>query len=167
MILFMAWETRTHLRQAYNLHKTKKETKAPEKGNKAPQKNNLITGEKFLDKIGTIMGSLQDQESQLTMCKNFAELLSVDHEVKIADEDDIEGVGDGYETPNEEQETASNPSSTGKGRKRRVSVSAGTPSAKRKRNSMAGNTPKKAKGRPPLNGKKKASSASLDEEKWN
>ncbi|QDS73356.1 hypothetical protein FKW77_007001 [Venturia effusa] len=163
MILFMAWETRTHLRQAYSLQKTKKEAKAPEKGNKAPQKNNLITGEKFLDKISAIMGSLQDQDSQLTMCKNFAELLSVDHEVKVADEDDVGVVGDGYETPNEEQETASNPSSTGKGRKRRGSFSAGTPSAKRKRNSMAGNTPKKAKGRPSLIGKKKASSASLDE----
>ncbi|RDI76289.1 hypothetical protein Vi05172_g13717 [Venturia inaequalis] len=167
MILFMAWETRTHLRQAYNLHKTKKEAKAPEKGNKAPQKNNLITGEKFLDKISAIMSSLQDQESQVTMCKNFAELLSVDHEVKIADEDDIEGGGDGYETPNEEQETASNPSSAGKGRKGRGSVTAGTPSAKRKRNSMAGNTPKKARGRPALYGKKKTSSASLDEEVWN
>jgi cohesin loading factor subunit SCC2 len=142
MILSMVWETRTHLRQLWGLAKQSKNAVKPAaKDLNKPATKTAFYRSELLEKIESIMGSLEDPVSQLAQCKVFAELVAVDHEHKVASEDDEEAElarqAAGYETP-DEGETASQPSSTGRGRKRKGSAGpAGTPSAKRKRGTGA------------------------------
>jgi cohesin loading factor subunit SCC2 len=169
MILSMIWETRTHLRQLWGLAKQNKNGAKPQAKdlNKPATKTPFYRSE-LLEKIEAIMAALDDPAAQLAQCKTFAEIVAVDQEHKIAsEEDDAEAElarqAAGYETPEEEHETASNVGSTGKGRKRKGSVGpAGTPSAKRTKN--IGETPKK-RGKPkgPLN-RQLSKTASADED---
>jgi cohesin loading factor subunit SCC2 len=150
-ILLMVWETRTHLRHLWGLQKSKVGAKPVIKDfNKAPTKTAFVSADKHLDKISAIMASLSTPDGQFTQCKALTELLSVDNEVKVAAEDDEEvelaRQAAGYETPNEEgNDVTSNPSSTGRGKKRKGGIGGipGTPSVKRRKVS---GTPKKPRG---------------------
>ena len=170
MILSMVWETRTHLRHMWGLAKQKKDGAKPQAKdlNKPATKTPFYRSE-LLEKIEAIMSALDDPMAQVAQCKAFAEIVAVDNEHKVASEEDegdeLARQAAGYETPDDERETASNAGSTGKGRKRKGSVGpSGTPSAKRTKNMANGATPKK-RGRPKgsLN-RQKSKSGSVDAE---
>ena len=141
IVLHMLWETRSHIRQCYNVHKY---------GNRIPQKefakpaqrNNFVPGKLLWDKLTPYMSVLDSREAMIKCCYNFSELLNVDREVKVGeDEDGLDAamMDAGYETPTENgddsRRSASIPTS-GRGRKRKTNVS-------------LSNTPKKSRGRPP------------------
>jgi cohesin loading factor subunit SCC2 len=150
-ILLMVWETRTHLRQLWGLQKSKASVKPnPKDFNKVPTRTPFVSADKHLDKIAAIISSLSTPATQLRACKDFAELVSVDNELKVSSENDEEAElarqATGYDTPDENgNDATSNPSSTGgRGKKRKGSVGIpGTPSVKRRK---AMGTPKKARG---------------------
>ncbi|KIW01924.1 uncharacterized protein PV09_06765 [Verruconis gallopava] len=168
MILSMVWETRTHLRQLWGLAKQNKNGfKTQAKDLNKPATKTPFYRSELLEKIESIMSSLDDPSAMIAQCKSFAEIVAVDQEHKIAsdeenDEAELAKQAAGYETPDEDRETASNAGSTGKGRKRRGSVGPmGTPSAKRTKN--MGDTPKK-KHRPQGLQRMKSKGGSTDED---
>jgi cohesin loading factor subunit SCC2 len=154
-ILSMVWECRTHLRHLWGLQRASKVAPTGKNVvkdlNKAPTRTPFVSADKHLDKISAIIASIETTEGQLAQCKLFAELLSVDNEVRVADEEDEEAElarqAAGYDTPDEDADALSNPGSaggSGKNRKRKTSVGVpGTPSAKRRKVS---GTPKKRSG---------------------
>jgi cohesin loading factor subunit SCC2 len=162
MILTMAWETRTFLRQLWGLQKKlgqKPSTKDAKKvgATRAPG----FHSDKLFDGISTILRALECEENQQQQCRAFVEIVNIDREHRAASEEDcmeaeIIVKADGYETPAEDGESTgrgSNPPSTnGKGRKRKGSVSLGTPAPKRRKSG----TPKKTK----MNGKQKGRTGS-------
>jgi cohesin loading factor subunit SCC2 len=150
-ILLVVWETRTHLRHMWGLQKSSKAgAKTVIKDlNKAPTKTAFVSADKHLDKLSAIMALFSTSDAQIAQCKALAELLSVDNELKVASENDEEAElarqAAGYDTPNEDgNDVASNPSSTGRSKKRKGSVGGvpGTPSVKRFKPS---GTPRKPK----------------------
>ncbi|KAF2423552.1 hypothetical protein EJ08DRAFT_443726 [Tothia fuscella] len=172
-ILTMVWECRTHLRHLWGLQKAAVAAKSSTANNangkttvkdlnKPPTKQPFVSSDKHLDKIAAIIALLQTPEGHLTQCKSFAELLSVDNEVRVSsnndggeDDEDAELARQaaGYDTPDEDADGASEKGSTGRGRKRKGGVGVpGTPSGK-KRKGNVGATPKK-RGRPVGSGKK-------------
>lgn len=141
-VLFLQWETRTYLRRLWNLSKapTAKSKANPKDANRAPTRipNSTNLTERYLARNREIVDALATPESQHKLCAAFAELMAVDHEVKIADEDadaDVD-LAAGYETPSESQsvKSGSQPASGGggKGRKRKSMTPAGTPSKKKR-----------------------------------
>jgi cohesin loading factor subunit SCC2 len=140
MILHMIWETRTHVRQCYNVHKYG--NRIPQKEYAKPaQRNNLKTGKDLWDRLTPYMSALDSREAMIKCCYDFSELLNVDREVKVGeDEDGLDAamMDVGYETPAENGDDARRSASiptSGRGRKRKTNVS-------------LGNTPKKPRGRP-------------------
>ncbi|KAF1985041.1 hypothetical protein K402DRAFT_447286 [Aulographum hederae CBS 113979] len=143
MILSMIWETRTYLRRLWGLQKQKDGKSKPtiKDLNKAPTKLAFVTGDKIIDKIAEMMTALDSPEAMMAMCKSFAELLTVDNEVKVAegDDDDAElaAKAEGYETPSEGEDDAN---SVGNG-----PASGGSKGKKRKGGALSSGTPKKTK----------------------
>ena len=148
IILSSLWETRTFLRRLYGLqpslqrHDIKAKALAKDL-NRAPTKAQGITGEWLVKEIAGKVDSLASQESMLSQCQNFVELLSVDNEVKVASdgEDGVEGPG----TPSEEDEKMTP-----------VPGSGGSRTLKRKGSASVNGTPQKQRkrGRPSLRRKK-------------
>lgn len=147
IILSSLWEARTFLRRLYGLQASQQRRDSKAKAlakdlNKAPSKALGITGERLVKAIAEKMESLASQESMLSQCQNFVELLSVDTEVKVASEgeDGIEGPG----TPSEEDVDITP-----------VPGSGGSRTLKRKGSASVTGTPqKRKKGRPSLKRKK-------------
>ena len=148
IILSSLWETRTFLRRLYGLqpslqrHDIKVKALAKDL-NRVPTKAQGITGEWLVKEITGKVDSLASQDTMLSQCQNFVELLSVDNEVKVASEgeDGVEGPG----TPSEEDEKMTP-----------VPGSGGPRSLKRKGSASANGTPQKQRkrGRPSLKRKK-------------
>ena len=148
IILSSLWETRTFLRRLYGLqpslqrHDIKAKALAKDL-NRATTKAQGITGEWLVKEIAGKVDSLASQESMLSQCQNFVELLSVDNEVKVASdgEDGVEGPG----TPTEEDEKMTP-----------VPGSGGSRTLKRKGSASVNGTPQKQRkrGRPSLRRKK-------------
>ncbi|KAK8231801.1 hypothetical protein HDK77DRAFT_453617 [Phyllosticta capitalensis] len=148
IILSMLWEARTYLRRYWGLQKQRD---AQSKGadhkpsakdlNKAPTRTPGVTGDKFWERMTNLMASLESTEKMRDQCKAFAELLSIDNEVKVASEDDEEAEAAaraeaGYQTPDDDEEShggSQPPSGNGRGRKRKGSVSMSATPKKRKR----------------------------------
>lgn len=147
MILTIVWETRTHLRLIWGLQKSKGKLSAKD-ANKTPTKQSFASSEKFIDKVTITMQSLETSESQSALCRQFADLLAVDHELKIEDEE----AEAGFETPDEDAEagadgrapSASVAGSATKGRKRK-SIGNGGEAKKRQRKSTPSG---RGRGRP-------------------
>jgi cohesin loading factor subunit SCC2 len=138
MILTMVWETRTHLRTLWGLQKHSKTKISPKDFNKAPTRVPFVSGEKFVDKVTLIMQSLTDTEAQLSICKSFAELLAVDHELKVEDDDDMDLARQaaGYETPSEGEGDPSTPKTgSARSKKRKPGGSSAGPTPKKMRKS--------------------------------
>ena len=90
-VLLMLWETRTYLRRLYNLnsHAKQKEGKAnPKEMNRTPTKLPGVNPDRYWEAIGKAMGSMNSTEDMLAMCKQFATLLTIDDELKVASDDD-------------------------------------------------------------------------------
>ena len=165
MILSMVWETRTFLRKLWNLSKqsSKSNNKPTAKDlNRAPTKQPFVTSEKYLAAISSILSSLASPEDMLNQCRSFAELMSVDNELKVASEDDDEAdlakAAAGYETPDEDDAAQSRSTPGGSGSRRRKRSGSATPAtgaAKKRKSKQSGTSSKKAR---------KGSSASADDD---
>ncbi|KAI4206003.1 MAG: hypothetical protein LQ348_001124 [Seirophora lacunosa] len=154
IILSCVWETRTYLRRLYGLSTSqqRRESKANGKSkdvSKAPSKVNGITGEKLVATIGERVASLDDREGMVRQCQDFADLLAIDHEFKVAAEGEEEGAMRPW-TPSGDEAGSPVPASGG---------SRG-PLKRKATTSMAG-TPHKKRGRPSL-GRRKSSRKSVD-----
>lgn len=157
IVLTMVWETRTYLRRLWGLQKQREGGKSGYKPtikdlNKAPSRQPFIVPDKYWEKMLGLMDSLSSNDAMVAQCKAFAELLSIDNELKVGSEDDEEAElvarAAGYDTPDDEEESRSSqtPGGTGpRGRKRKGSMGAsGTP---KKRKGRLSGKPKGAKGR--------------------
>ena len=151
MILMMLWEARTHLRRLYGLNQQRRETKSKASAkdlNKPPTKLQGFTADKFMDATAKTSRALQSQDSMISQCREFAELLSIDNEVKVPTdaEDDVDGRPT---TPSvdEEGDTTVMASGGSKNSKRKGSISvAGTPQKKKRRRPSMGGRKKSGKG---------------------
>ncbi|KAF2032695.1 hypothetical protein EK21DRAFT_60193 [Setomelanomma holmii] len=135
MILQMVWETRNFIRRCYNLHKF--QGRIPQKDYVKPtQRNNFVSGKELWERLVPIMSALDNRETMVKTCYDFADLLEVDREAMVGEDGEEADLGAGYETPTEGDDANGTPFPTsGRGRKRKSNVS-------------LSNTPKKARGRP-------------------
>ena len=156
-ILLLLWDLRTYLRRLWNLSRpTAVRGRPPAAGKdataiRAPQRipNSTSLTEKFLSRNKEIFSSLQSESKQRALCIAFAELMTVDNEMKVGGDNDDDADtsmtlgganGDGYETPSE----------AGSGRSGSAGPGSAGPKRGLKRKSISGshtNTPRK-KGRP-------------------
>ena len=156
MILTLLWEARTHLRRQYGITQDVRQLtgKAAETKDlaKAPSKVHGVTGDRFWDNVTTIMSSLNSTETMIARCHDFANLMNIDDEVKVAAaDDDMREAFSASAGPDDENSTF------------RTS-GAGSRPGKRKGTASAGGTPKKKRGRPSLKGRRKSSIKSDDDE---
>ena len=158
MMLTMLWETRTHLRRQYGITGAVRENDGKSKDTKelvkAPIKVHGVTGERFWESMSDIMTSLDTEEAMLRRCRAFAQLMAVDEEVKVAAE--VDEVRESYSAsvdPEATLQLMANGNKTARG-KRKTSLS------------IAG-TPKKKRGRPSLNGRRRSSANLHSDEEWN
>ena len=161
MILSMLWQARTFIRRLHGIsgRDNRREGRGrPSKDlNKAPPKNNSITGDKVIETISRVSHALDTQELSLQQCKEFAELLAIDNEVKVAG-DGEEEEGDRPQTPSVDDDDEDSMV---------VNANGGSKISKRKGSvSLSGTPLKKKRGRPTLGGKK-TTRKSLDDEYWN
>lgn len=159
MVLSLMWETRTFIRRLWGLQKQRegKNKTTIRDLNRAPTKAQGVSGDRYWDKTSEIMTSLNSREAMLLQCKAFAELLSIDNEVKVPSDDeeaDLAKAAAGWETPSDgENSNGSAPPSSNRGRKRKSSMSMlATPSKTKKR------------GRPSLNKRKSGGNDFIDED---
>ncbi|KAI9756051.1 MAG: hypothetical protein M4579_004021 [Chaenotheca gracillima] len=149
MILSILWNTRSHLRRLYGLNKEVKpkdnKTKPPTKELKrAPVRTAGVTGDRLWEQINLTMSALNNSGAMTTQCQKFVELLSIDHELKVAIDDDEEEdqpmANLGAQTPSEEEPDGLNGTLNGsaKGRKRKnASETPGSRGEKRRRPSSS------------------------------
>ncbi|KAL8807322.1 MAG: hypothetical protein Q9182_000827 [Xanthomendoza sp. 2 TL-2023] len=160
IILSCVWDTRAYLRRLYGLssNQAAREGKGNGKAkdiNKAPTRTAGIGGEKFVGSIAERVASLGSQEGMFKQCSAFVELLSIDHEFRVAAEGEEEGAGR-PRTPSGDEAGSPLPMSGG----------GGGGAGKRKRSSSVTGTPHKKRGRPSL-GRRKSSRKSVEEdEEW-
>ncbi|KAL8985124.1 MAG: hypothetical protein Q9177_004522 [Variospora cf. flavescens] len=154
IILSCVWDTRTYLRRLYGLSTSQQRRESKVNGkikdvSKAPNKVNGITGEKLVATIGERVALLGDREGMVRQCQEFADLLAIDHEFKVAAEGEDDGVMRPW-TPSGDEAGSPVPASGG---------SRGP--LKRKATTSAAGTPHKKRGRPSL-GRRKSSRKSVD-----
>ncbi|KAI4179702.1 MAG: hypothetical protein LQ346_007144 [Caloplaca aetnensis] len=164
IILSCLWETRTYLRRLYGLSSSQQRRESKNNGNgkskdvsKAPTKVNGISGEKLVAAIAEKVASFSDREGMVQQCQAFVDLLSVDHEFKVAAEGEEEGEGAMRpRTPSGDEAGSPVPTSGG---------SRG-PLKRKRSGSATTTTPQKKRGRPPL-GRRKSSRKSVErDEDW-
>lgn len=151
IILSCLWEARTHLRRLFGLQATQQRRENKAKAtvkdlNKAPTRVHGVSGERLLTVVAEKINSLESHEATLKQCQDFVELLSIDSEVKVADDGDDEAGA--AETPSADEEDAALSSIGGaKPLKRKAPVSAsGTPHRKKKARPSAGKRKRCGKG---------------------
>lgn len=159
IILSILWDTRTFLRRQYGLNGSpqRRESKAKVTAkdlNKAPTKVQGVNGERHMDLVVKAVKALESSDAMLSQCRSFVELLSVDHEIKVAAEDDDDGLRP--ETPSVEDDLDTPMSAGGGSRtlKRKGSVS------------VAGTPQKRKRVRPSVKRKKSGRSIDEDEEEF-
>lgn len=151
-ICSLVWETRSFIRRLWNMQKfTGKSKNVAKESNKAPNRasNASALSEAYIKRTGEIMAAGKNQETQQDICRSFVDLISVDHEIRIASEDD-----DPADLDNE----AATPSESSGRKSPSLPLSGGAVGKKRKSNGING-TPRK-KGRPST-GSRKSGSAKL------
>ena len=152
IILSCLWDARTYLRRLYGLDSLQKRAGKGRPTTKdlsaTPTKIAGISGERLIAAVSERLGSLGSQEAMFAQCRDFVELMSVDSEVKVAEEgeDQFEETG----TPSGDEAEPTMPASGGSRR------------AKRKGSESVNGTPAKKRGRPSLGSRKK--SAKRDED---
>ena len=120
---------------------------------KAPTKVGGVTGDKFVQSMTKISQAYASRGLLLQACKEFADLLAIDNEVKVAAEADDDDEGR-LRTPSgdDEGDTIVLHSAGSKASKRRGSIS------------MLGTPHKKKRVRPPLGVRRKSTKSVGDEE---
>ena len=155
MVLSMLWEARTHLKRQYGITQDVRQligkgTDAKELA-KAPTKVHGVNGDRFWDNAASIMSSLDSHDAMMMRCHEFTNLMNVDDDVKVAAEDD--GSREAFSASVGPEGETSTSMMGGKGSR----------PGKRKSTTSVGGTPKKKRGRPSLNGRRK-SSTNVDDE---
>ena len=143
MILTILWEARSHLCKLYGVgaKEARREGRGrpPKDASRLPPKNNLISGDHFVEAVARVLQPRNSQAEAIELCRTFSELVAVDGKSKIAVEDD----GSGVERP-------ITPNIDGEGDVLVMQASGGSLSKKRKVPMSANGTPiKKKRGRPP------------------
>lgn len=150
MILSILWETRVHLKRQYSpcldLRRDGKGKDSKELA-KGPTKAHGVTGDRFWENISMIMVSLETNEKMLTRCQEFATLMNIDDEVRVAAEND-ESREDYSVSVDPEDDVPR--------------MSDGRPGMKRKMSASLGGTPKKKRGRPSLKDLRKSETGDSD-----
>ncbi|TVY73190.1 Protein rad9 [Lachnellula suecica] len=167
MLLSNLWGARTYLRRQYGLMNNSKRDGKGKGGatkdlNRAPVKAPFITGDSFWADMCSTMGALESEETMMNQCRAFVELLSVDHDFKVAAEGDEEAEQAKLGTPSEDEDgTPGPPGGSGRGRKRK---SGSTPGGRKKR-ARSSSVPR-GRGRPKGSGKKASVERSDNEEDY-
>ncbi|KAK6431376.1 Sister chromatid cohesion protein 2 [Oleoguttula sp. CCFEE 5521] len=154
-VLLVVQETRSYLQRVWNLQRMAKKAKGATKENsKAPARssNALAMSESYLSRIEQIVAMPTTSDAQRAVCKQFVDVMTTDHDVKVPEEDELVGEFDDATT---NSETASRRSPS-------VTPTANSRGKKRKSTGSAGTTPRK-KARPSL-AKSKSGSKALDED---
>ena len=147
-ILTLIWETRSFLVRVWNMQKHMRSKKLEKDATKAPNRatNAPWLTDAYLKRTNEASAPLDGYDIQRATCSAFADLISVDNEVKVASDEEAEvGLANGYDTPSEGSSRKS-PSVPGSGR------------GKKRKAGSVGNTPSK-RARPSL-GKRKSTSGS-------
>ena len=136
-ILCLIWETRSFLRRLWNMSKYSGKAKQQAKDlTRAPNRatNAATLTEAYFQRTSEISAAIDGEHAARSMCNAFVEIINVDSEVKVGDDEDAEGESiDDIGTPSEGSRKSPSlpPSGSGRGRKRKSSVSiAGTPRKK-------------------------------------
>jgi cohesin loading factor subunit SCC2 len=161
MMLSSLWGARTYLRRQYGLMTNRREGKnkaATKDLNRAPLRIPGVNGDKFWEEVSSTMAALESEESMMAQCRAFVELLTVDHDVKVAAEADDEVERARLSTPSEDEEGTPGPPGSGRGRKRKAS---NTPGGRKKRTRSSSVT--RPRGRPKGLGKRASVDKSDDE----
>ena len=120
-ILSILWDVRSYLRRTYGFkNRDLKARMLPKDLNRMPIKIPGVSGEKLWEDIDLAVAALENPATMMAQCKRFVELLSVDHELKLAAEGDDE-LAIKAETPSEDEAdgTPAPPGGSGKARKRK------------------------------------------------
>lgn len=139
-IISLIHETKQFLRRVWNAHKyTVKTKKNAKDAVKVPTRANNAEklAESYLKRVQETLAPVATEHEQRAACIAFVDLMSVNHEVKIASDGETADAEllNGYDTPSEQssRKSPSVPASGGgRGRKRKSSVSAATPRKKGK-----------------------------------
>lgn len=134
-ILSLMWETRSFLRRVWNLQKFVGKTKhAAKDTNRAPSRATNATAltDSYQNRINEIMVESNSEGEQRAVCSAFVELISVDSEVKVADEDDDNIDLDMEDVDDERSEISStkSPSTVPRGKKRKSEIGTASPRKK-------------------------------------
>ncbi|KAG9768012.1 NADH-ubiquinone oxidoreductase subunit, partial [Aureobasidium melanogenum] len=137
-------EARNYLKRQYGLSRDIKmamqHNKQTKESVKEPVKVHGITGDKYWNSSNAVLESLASREMMIARCREFVNLVAVDDEVKIAEEE-----GEAYPV----NSMVAQPSTNGvRGRKRKST------------DGSMGGTPKRPRGRPKNNAKRRSSSVS-------
>lgn len=150
MVLNILWEARVHLRRQYgtclDVRRDSKNKDSKELG-KSPIKTHGVTGDKLWDNINSIMCSLESEQKMIARCQDFATLMNIDDEVRVAAEND--GMREDYSVSVDPEDDM-------------TVIGEGRPSMKRKVSSSVGGTPKKRRGRPSLKDRRKSGARDSD-----
>lgn len=138
-------EARNFLKRQYGISRDVKmamqQQKQSKDATKEPIKVHGISGERFWTNSNMVLASLESTGAMLARCREFVTLVAIDDEVKIAeDEGEAYAVDNGFESS--------------------LTVPRGK---KRKSTGSMGGTPKRARGRPPKNGRRSSSISSVED----
>ncbi|KAI9817393.1 MAG: Sister chromatid cohesion protein 2 [Phylliscum demangeonii] len=130
MILSLAWDARTYLRRAYGLTSSSPNHHAKTKSavkdlNKPPTRIQGIIGQSFWEQIDQRMASLATPADMTLECRQLVDLMTIDHELQIAAENDDDAANaDRPSTPSENRSSTppAPPSGSGRGRKRKTAA---------------------------------------------
>ena len=138
-------EVRNFLKRQYGISRDVKmamqQNKQTKEATKEPVKVHGITGDRFWNNSNAVLASLESTEAMLARCREFVTLVAIDDEVKIAEDE-----GEAYVVENGVEQSLSVP----RGKKRKSTGS-------------IGGTPKRARGRPPKNGRRSSSISSMED----
>jgi cohesin loading factor subunit SCC2 len=174
MMLSSLWSARTHLRRQYGLMINRREGKnkaATKDFNRAPIRAPGVTGDKFWEENSSTMDSLGSEEAMMAQCRAFVELLTIDHDFKIAAEGDEEAERARMSTPDGDDEETSNAGTPGppgskRGRKRKEAPS-GTPGGRKNKRARSSSAQPRPRARVKSSGKRASVEKSDDEgEAW-
>lgn len=152
IILGVLWEARVHLKRQYSPcldFRRDGKSKDSKELARAPTKAHGFTADKFWDNVSSIMCSLDSEEKMIARCRDFATLMNIDEEVRVAAENDE--MREDYSVSAEPDENF--PTTNGE-----------RPGLKRKGTSSLGGTPKKKRGRPSLKDRRKSGAGDSDED---
>jgi cohesin loading factor subunit SCC2 len=136
-ILSLMWETRSFLQRLWNLQKFAGKAKHAAKDiNRAPNRatNASVLTDNYQSRISEIMAECTTEGEQRAVCSAFVELISVDSDVRVAEEEDDINLDldvDDFDDGRSEISSTKSPSTGPRGKKRK-SIEGGTASPRKR-----------------------------------